>query len=206
VGAHTAAAHLTEEQLTFLQTVVPPALDSARAFDLPACIIVAQAILESAGRVNGEWQWGGSPLFVHAHNPFAIKYAHRQGEPYGEYTCHAVEMAGGKPVETLAEFQLFENLKQAFNAHAALLLGARYRPAIAVRHDWRKFAEELMMCGYSTDRPPLCQIPGCPHYSGKLIALVERYHLDDPQTLEGYAKGKAPVPQITQITQVTGKG
>ena len=171
---------VTEEQTKFLETIVPPALASALAFDLPAAIIIAQAILESAGRVNGKWQWGGSPLFKNANNPFGIKLGHRQGsEAYEEYCCKTTEDWAGRPHEVSAEFQKFDNLKTAFNAHATLLLSVRYRPALAVRHDWRAYANAIMECGYSTDRPPLCKVEGCVHYAGKLIQLVEGHALDN---------------------------
>jgi flagellum-specific peptidoglycan hydrolase FlgJ len=194
---------LTDEQTRFLQTIAGPALQSALAFDLPACIIAAQAILESAGKVNGKWQWGGSPLFIHANNPFGIKFGDRQGsKPYNEYVCPTTECEGGKPHDEPGDFQKFDSLKQAFNAHAILLLGPRYRAAFLVRHDWKKFADMVMVCGYSTDRPPLCSIPGCPHYAGKLVSLVEEYHLDDPATLRGLAeRGAAPVVTDVELGQ-----
>jgi flagellum-specific peptidoglycan hydrolase FlgJ len=64
--------HLTAQQLQFLLRVAPPALASQRRYEVPACVTIAQAILESATPVG----WGSSTLFRRANNPFGIKYAH----------------------------------------------------------------------------------------------------------------------------------
>ncbi|MFZ0961677.1 MAG: glucosaminidase domain-containing protein [Terriglobia bacterium] len=64
--------HLTLQQLQFLQQVTPPALKSQGECEIPACITIAQAILESATAAG----WGSSVLFRLANNPFGIKYEH----------------------------------------------------------------------------------------------------------------------------------
>jgi flagellum-specific peptidoglycan hydrolase FlgJ len=90
----------------------------------------------------------------------------------------------------IAQFQRFPNLTEAFKAHAQLLCSPRYRPAFAVRHDWKQFAERLGPksslldtghCGYSTN----------PSYSAELTTLVDSYQLDDSRTLRWYASGTA---------------
>ncbi len=63
---------LTPQQLQFLLRVSPAALESQRAYEIPACVTVAQAILESATAAG----WGSSVLFRLANNPFGIKYEH----------------------------------------------------------------------------------------------------------------------------------
>jgi flagellum-specific peptidoglycan hydrolase FlgJ len=65
--------HLTRQQLQFLLRVAPPALESERIYEIPACVTMAQAILESA---TPKFGWGSSSLFRLANNPFGIKYAH----------------------------------------------------------------------------------------------------------------------------------
>jgi hypothetical protein len=64
--------HLTPQQLQFLLRVTPPALQSQREHEVPACVAIAQAILESATAAG----WGSSSLFRLANNPFGIKYEH----------------------------------------------------------------------------------------------------------------------------------
>lgn len=178
---------MTEQQVQFFAKVVPPALDSEREYGIPAAVTIAQAILESATPKLG---WGSSSLFRLANNPFGIKYAQRQGaQDYGHFDVPTWEIENGQRVEVPAEFQRFPNLKAAFFAHAALLLRPRYMPAYKSRQDCREYAMAVMNCGYSTDRPELCKKPGCPHYAGKLIQLIEQYHLDDPTALAEYAAG-----------------
>src|SRR5579863_10101915 len=63
---------LSAQQLQFLHQIVPGALESERAFTIPACVTIAQAILESATSAG----WGTSSLFRLANNPFGIKYEH----------------------------------------------------------------------------------------------------------------------------------
>ncbi len=65
-------AHLSSQQLQFLMRVTPPALASESEYGIPACVTIAQAVLESATAAG----WGSSPLFRLANNPFGIKYAH----------------------------------------------------------------------------------------------------------------------------------
>jgi hypothetical protein len=61
-----------------------------------------------------------------------------------------------------------------------------------------------MNCGYSTDRPELCQQPRCPHYAGKLIKLVNDYRLNDARALAWYATGRDPAEVTGDRGQVTG--
>ena len=65
---------VTRQQIQFLLRVAPPALQSEREYEIPACITLAQAILESA---TPRFGWGSSRLFRLANNPFGIKYSHR---------------------------------------------------------------------------------------------------------------------------------
>jgi len=64
---------LTPQQLQFLLRVTSAALQSQREYEVPACVTIAQAILESA---TPKFGWGSSELFRIANNPFGIKYSH----------------------------------------------------------------------------------------------------------------------------------
>jgi flagellum-specific peptidoglycan hydrolase FlgJ len=64
---------LTPQRLQFLLRVTPPALESQLRDEVPACVTIAQAILESA---TPQFGWGSSSLFRVANNPFGIKYEH----------------------------------------------------------------------------------------------------------------------------------
>jgi flagellum-specific peptidoglycan hydrolase FlgJ len=63
---------LTAQKLQFLLRVAPPALASQSQYEIPACVTIAQAILESGTPVG----WGSSALFRLANNPFGIKQSH----------------------------------------------------------------------------------------------------------------------------------
>jgi len=242
---------LSSQQLQFLMRVAPAALESERAYQIPASVTLAQAILESATSAG----WGSSSLFRIANNPFGIKYEHygsgdrvigqsddrtnsghgqpQHGDPlitagatpptdsslrsgpalqpltrtadhpltrppdrpitsaYGAFDAETWEIVNGQKKVMTAQFQRFPNLTEAFRAHAQLLCSPHYRPAFAVRHDWKQFAErlgpkssplDLEHCGYSTN----------PSYSASLIKLVELYRLHDPRAVQWLATGIDP--------------
>jgi flagellum-specific peptidoglycan hydrolase FlgJ len=240
--------HLTPQQLQFLLRVTPAALESQRAYEIPASVTIAQAILESA---TPKFGWGSSVLFRVANNPFGIKYCHfgsgnrvtggsaeqndraigisgEQGgadpkfqipnsgspapsaqnpapkpEEYGHFDAPTWEVENGQKKVVVAPFQRFPNLHDAFTAHALLLRGPRYRPAFAVRGDWKQFAERLgpktsrldtEHCGYSTN----------PSYSAELIKLVNLYRLNDLRALEWYATGQDPGAEVSRQETADG--
>lgn len=115
-------------------------------------------------------------------------------DPYGAFDAATWEIENGQKKVVSAEFQRFPNLDEAFRAHALLLRSPRYRPAFAVRGDWKRFAERLgpkispldrEHCGYSTS----------PSYSAELVRLVTLCRLDDPRAAEWYATGNDPGPE-----------
>jgi len=86
--------HLTTQQLQFLLRVTPPALHSQTEYEIPACITLAQAILESATAAG----WGSSVLFRLANNPFGIKYEHfGTGEGKGDSRFKIQDSISGIP-------------------------------------------------------------------------------------------------------------
>lgn len=137
---------LSPQQLQFLLRVIPLALESERTYRVPACVTVAQSILESAGSAG----WGSSLLFRLANNPFGIKYEHFPASAqvigpvdrpdgtgrvapsdYGHFDAKTWEIVNGHKTEMLAKFQRFPNLAEAFRCHALLLARSpRYRPAM----------------------------------------------------------------------------
>jgi flagellum-specific peptidoglycan hydrolase FlgJ len=212
------ARRLTPQQLQFFLRVVPAALQSERDFEIPACITIAQSILESATAAG----WGSSSLFRLANNPFGIKYCHfapksavhspqsnhpahqaplltKEGSQdpgpqacdYGCFDAATWEIENGQRKEIIAQFQRFPNLAEAFRAHALLLRTAHYRPAFEVRHDWKQFAERL---GPKVSRfdSGHCGYSTNPSYSAALVNLVNLYRLNDPRMVRWLATGKDP--------------
>jgi flagellum-specific peptidoglycan hydrolase FlgJ len=128
---------MNEQQEKFLHIVVPAALECERALSLPRAltiVTISQAIAESSTSRG----WGTSRLFTQANNPFGIKLsAHRQ-DRYRHFEAKTWEIEAGGKEEEIAKFQTFPNLREAFIAHAALLLGPHYRTALDSVHnaDW----------------------------------------------------------------------
>jgi len=172
VGAQSpgsAPADLSPAQINFLRRVASPALQSERNLRIPACVTVAQAILESG--------WGQSRLFTEANNPFGIKNLDLP-EDYGEYVARTTEYVNGKPQTTIAHFEKFIDLEDAFFHHSLLFWRAkRYWPAVSVAANWRAFAIRVQHCGYATDS----------HYAQKLVRLIEDYRLFDHAVLTRWA-------------------
>lgn len=183
------AVRVPPQQFQFLMRIAAPSLASEAEYGVPACVTMAQAILESATPAG----WGSSILFRLANNPFGIKYCHfpSKNEDYGAFDAVTWEMVDGHKQTLSAQFQRFPNLQEAFRAHALLLRSPRYGPAFAVRHDWKQFAErlgpkssphDLEHCGYSTD----------PSYPAEITKLITLYRLDDRRLQRWYATGQDP--------------
>jgi flagellum-specific peptidoglycan hydrolase FlgJ len=214
---------VTRQQIQFLRRVTPSALQSERDFEIPACVTIAQAVLESATPLYG---WGSSRLFRMANNPFGIKASHARGlEQYGHFEAQTMEFratarpgerspapgngngsanggaghaargsaAGVQPQLEAAQFQCFPSLAEAFAAHARLLMTPRYGPAYTVRHDWKQFAERLGPKQSANDTDH-CEYSTNPGYSVQLIKIVETCHLYDHRAQEWLETGKDPGP------------
>jgi flagellum-specific peptidoglycan hydrolase FlgJ len=182
--AIAAAAQVTKEQEKFLKLVTPPALTAERRLEVPAAVIIAQAILECA--------WGKSRLFTEGHNPFGIKNLELP-EDYGEYQTPTTEYVNGKPVTVVAEFERFRDLDQAFFHHALLFWRAkRYWPALKVRRDPFAFAASIGRCGYATD----------PCYGEKLSKLITEFGLNNRAALNDYAGGDPVAGQGVEGTDL----
>jgi flagellar protein FlgJ len=215
-SAPSGRPRLSGPQLSFLLRVTPPALQSEREHEIPACVTIAQAILESA---TPQFGWGSSSLFRLANNPFGIECSHpptasipstpstgpqaeeaeelkEANEDSGSVEASTWEVVNGVKEQAPAQFQRFPSLTEAFRAHARLLRSPRYRRAYEARHDWKQFAEKLGPkrsehdpdhCGYSTN----------PSYSALLASLVRVYRLDDPRLLEWLESGIDPGPALS---------
>jgi flagellum-specific peptidoglycan hydrolase FlgJ len=103
---------MTPEQLRNLKAIAAAAVACERATRVPAELIAAQCILESAWlmRMSG------------ANNPFGIKRAKRHAS--GQM-CETVEYVHGKPVRVQAEFACYPSLEAAFSDHALLIATGR---------------------------------------------------------------------------------
>ncbi len=153
---------MTSQENEFLKTIVPAAQFSQRMCGVPASITIAQAILESG--------WGKSELAREGNNYFGIKAIHAAGiGAAGSYIeFNTAEYEHGVRVTIPADFAKFRTVTGGFISHARLLaIAPRYKPAMAVRGNPAKFAEQLQACGYSTN----------PNYAASLMQLVNEFDL-----------------------------
>ncbi|MBF2589203.1 GW domain-containing glycosaminoglycan-binding protein [Listeria marthii] len=151
-GSQTAQANLTTSQQTFIDEILPAAQDGYRDGKLLTSVTLAQAILES--------NWGESGLSQNSNNLFGIK---------GTYNGNSVSMgtmeASGS---TTANFRVYPSWKESIEDHTALITeNSRYQGAVG-ETDYRKALQAIKDGGYATD----------PDYVSKLVAIIERYNLD----------------------------
>jgi len=129
--------------------IIAAAQAAQRACGVPACITLAQWILESA---RGEHMPPGS------NNPFGIKATAQQPHVY----ARTREVIDGKSQYIEARFRKFASVAEAFTAHAQLLAEfPPYRPAMAHATHPDAFARDLDGV-YATD----------PLYGAALIAIM----------------------------------
>jgi flagellum-specific peptidoglycan hydrolase FlgJ len=143
----------------FIASLVRPAQDSQRVTGVPASVTIAQAILET--------YWGTSYLAREANNYFGIK-AHYKPGTAGVIWIDAWEVENGENVVRPEAFRKYESVSDSLVDHGRFFLeNPRYARAMDAKRDAREFARRINAAGYATD----------PGYSGKLIALFDRYDL-----------------------------
>lgn len=123
---------------------------------IPASITLAQGILES-GAGNGD-------LTKRANNHFGIKCHNWSGEK----VYHDDDKKGEC-------FRKYDHPSESFKDHSSFLTSrSRYASLFELdKKDYKGWARGLRKAGYATD----------PKYPSKLISLIERYNLDDYDTI-----------------------
>ena len=125
------------------------ALEHQREFGVPACITLAQGLLESNA--------GQSYLARRGNNHFGIKCYSWKG-PVVEYD------------DTLKHncYRNYGSAEDSFLDHAKFLRGKRYSPLYDLElTDYQGWAQGLRDCGYAED----------PAYPQKLVRIIEQYEL-----------------------------
>ena len=133
---------------------------------VPASITLAQGILES-GAGNGD-------LTKRANNHFGIKCHNWSGEK----VYHDDDKKGEC-------FRKYAHPSESFKDHSSFLTSrGRYASLFKLdKKDYKGWAKGLRKAGYATD----------PKYPAKLISLIERYHLDDYDTIMQVAETSTAV-------------
>jgi flagellum-specific peptidoglycan hydrolase FlgJ len=230
-GAHAAAARVTRQQLQFLFQVTPPALESEREFEIPACITVAQAILESA---TPRYGWGSSRLFRLANNPFGIKSSHQAigpsdhraiGPSEAQEASNSSEGSVPSPQPQVPGPDPYGHFDAATweveNGHRKEIV-AQFRRFPNLTEAFRAHSRLLLSPRYrpayearrdwkqfaerlgpkqSAHDADHCGYSTNPSYSAQLIKLVETYRLNDRRAIEWLASGKDPGPVLQELLQ-----
>ncbi|HQV51720.1 MAG: glucosaminidase domain-containing protein [Flavobacteriales bacterium] len=128
------------------------AVTKMKEHGIPASITLAQGLLESGN--------GNSLLAREGNNHFGIK-------------C-TPDWTGGKTYHDDDKkndcFRKYKNAADSYEDHAKFLQRSRYAALFELRStDYQGWAKGLKKAGYATD----------PNYPSKLIALIERYQLDN---------------------------
>jgi flagellum-specific peptidoglycan hydrolase FlgJ len=134
----------------YIQNWKSECIEQMEKYGIPACITMAQGILESAS--------GTSDLATKANNHFGIK-------------CHN-EWAGDKFFKDDDKkdecFRVYKNAQASFEDHSIFLKKARYAELFDLAiTDYKGWANGLKQCGYATN----------PKYPQLLIELIDRYRL-----------------------------
>ena len=146
-----AAQKQNASYLTYIEQWKQTAIENQADYGVPASIIMAQALLESAA--------GTSELAKNANNHFGIKCT---SEWFGGVYYYDDDSKGEC-------FRQYGNAAESFKDHALFLLRPRYATCFEIAvEDYEGWAHRLKACGYATD----------PGYAPKLIKIIEDYRLD----------------------------
>ena len=146
-----AAQKQNQAYLDYIEQWKDVAVQNQTDYGIPASIIMAQALLESAA--------GTSELAVNANNHFGIKCT---SEWFGGVYYYDDDSKGEC-------FRQYANAAESFKDHSRFLQRPRYASCFEiVVEDYEGWAYRLKECGYATDK----------NYAPKLIKLVEDYRLD----------------------------
>jgi len=146
-----AAQKQNPKYLAYIEQWKSTAVENQKDYGIPASIIMAQALLESAA--------GQSELAENANNHFGIKCT---SEWYGGVYYYDDDSKGEC-------FRQYGDAAQSFKDHAVFLQRPRYATCFEIAvEDYEGWAHRLKACGYATD----------PGYAPKLIKIIEEYRLD----------------------------
>jgi hypothetical protein len=142
--------------LSYIDAWKETAVANQADYGIPASIIMAQALLESAA--------GKSELAVNARNHFGIKC---NSEWFGGVYYYDDDSKGEC-------FRQYSDAAESFKDHALFLQRPRYATCFEIAvQDYEGWARRLKECGYATD----------PRYASKLVKLIEDYRLDTLATV-----------------------
>jgi hypothetical protein len=162
--------------LTYIDTWKETAVANQKDYGIPASIIMAQALLESAA--------GQSELATNAKNHFGIKCT---SEWFGGVYYYDDDSKGEC-------FRQYSDASESFKDHSLFLQRPRYSTCFEIAvEDYEGWARRLKECGYATD----------PLYASKLIKLIEDYRLDTLAFPQAAAQPKQKRPLKAAVVHKT---
>jgi len=156
---------MAQSRPIYLEAHKDIAIQEMNRSGIPASIILAQAIVESA--------WGKATLAQAANNHFGIKC---KSEWTGDSYLLQDDDYDSNGILIESCFRAYPDVLSSFRDHTDFLLsGKRYRELFSLSAgDYVGWAHGLKACGYATD----------PAYAEKLIKKVEEYRLYEFDQLE----------------------
>lgn len=154
---------LEEHQVSFINKIVPVAIEVAREYNVYPSIVVAQSILES--------DWGRSPLAVNANNLFGIK-----GTYNGSFIWHETKEDDGTGFQykVTDKFAKYPSYKESVESNARLIREGLswdegyYSGAWVENTKNYQEATEFLTGTYATDI----------NYNSKVNGVIQEYNLD----------------------------
>lgn len=155
-------AQKTMTPLEYINAFKDDAIKEMYLHKVPACITLAQAMLESGN--------GNSLLSRNANNHFGIKCHKEWGGP----TYIMDDDSAGEC------FRKYNNVLDSYSDHSMFLYSrSRYKSLFELSPvDYKGWCHGLKKAGYATD----------PKYADRLIELIERYKLQDLNVIENTPK------------------
>ncbi|USS86300.1 glycoside hydrolase family 73 protein [Fructilactobacillus cliffordii] len=161
-------SNVSQQHQKFINQILPASLRAQREYKILPSITIAQAILES--------NWGQSQLSSQYHNLFGVKATSNQ--PSVELST--TEFTNGKAENVTGRFRVYASWDESIEAHAKLLANGtdwnnlQYQDVVRA-NNYQDAARALSTGGYATD----------PAYADKVIAIIEKYHLNQYDHQEG---------------------
>ncbi len=170
----------------YINTYTKIAIEQEKQYGIPACITLAQGILESGS--------GRSRLATEANNHFGIKC-------HNEWKGKKIYKDDDKQNEC---FRVYDNAEQSYIDHSLFLVGKkRYAELFKLKiTDYKGWAKGLKQAGYATN----------PKYPQLLIDIIELYDLANitqtyqeqeaqEENKEIISQNKEKIPQNKEIKQ-----
>jgi flagellar protein FlgJ len=152
-----ASAYNQNSKLSFIQNMLPHALEASRTTGVPAQLILGQAALESG--------WGRGEISMpdgsRSHNLFGIKASRNWSGKVASVTT--TEYQNGTAGKTTGTFRAYSSYAEAFKDYATLLKNnPRFAAVLQQTGSPEAFAAALQKAGYATD----------PSYADKLTQVI----------------------------------